>query len=1009
MQDKKMKALGLLTALSLAVCLIASGIVSDTDSSYAATSSLKWTQIPIPDEDDMQLYPGSDVGPMAVSPDGSAVFAAANSSGVWSLLKSIDQAFTWQGTGLSAAMATMVDTGAIVVVKLSPNWNVDGFIFVATENSVYYSDDRGRTFEAMATDNLGTIFDAGTDVITSLDIGEHDDFPEGLVVAVGTRDPLATVGGGVYVFNGSAWEDQSVGTYDVLAVGLSPSYATDETIVAVVSNSSDTVVRTKYNTWDAIVSPIITDSNGSALVSYRACIGFPSDFNPVSFYNLSVGLSAVAPGGDVFRIVVSGGSGNVTDLDVSTKGASPSSVNIWSIAVSGSSEDAVLLAGAESPTVTAYGSIFVFGVMRSGSGWIWTPDSAENKQPTGEARATVIKTNSATYVGTSGNQSAVSVALGGVYTSWTSWNQRGLIDTVIDDPVNGGITDMSPSGGYFADGTMYITTMDTYTDDASLWYTQTEGRTWERVYCSTLTGSTCIFDMVRLGPDVVIVAERDSRRIWRSSDNCESFSNRKGTVEIGAGLPGGITAFAVGSNSSAYYAGDANGHVSWYDDSTVTWSWSSASEIPTSDSVVDLVLTDDGDIYAGTNQGGVYKASDTDFTFVQVGPDTPGAPGDIVHVAPDLYDTSYVYAGIQGGAASQGIWRFDQSDDEAQWEHIADAADVGDISSLACDSEYGMLYAVSVSTGTGWRSINPRTAKGDPLFEEIHEGLGVGDSVVRNLHLVSAPILLFAVGGASYTQIWITSDEMVRMKLLSPEDGSESEGMILDVEDEAFLGRAILELKWKEIQGADSYEVQIGYDEGLDSPVEDMSYYAGGTPYADGTVKTAYLWPGSRYYWRVRVVAPYMSQWSDTWSFTTPLGLMISMPELLSPLPGQENVYLRPALQWSSCVDATGYELILAMNCDWENPVLNLSGEDAISNTAYQLMFSLAKNTDYCWKVRGVNDITHSPWSDSLSFTTGVIEQVEDEGLPVWVWVIVALAAVFMLSILVLIMQSRKY
>ena len=84
MRDKRMKALGLFTALSLAVCLVASGIVSNIGSSYAATISLNWTRINIPVVDDMQLYPGSDVGPMAVTPDGGTLFAAVKVGGNWS-------------------------------------------------------------------------------------------------------------------------------------------------------------------------------------------------------------------------------------------------------------------------------------------------------------------------------------------------------------------------------------------------------------------------------------------------------------------------------------------------------------------------------------------------------------------------------------------------------------------------------------------------------------------------------------------------------------------------------------------------------------------------------------------------------------------------------------------------------------------------------------------------------------------------------------------------------------
>ena len=135
------------------------------------------------------------------------------------------------------------------------------------------------------------------------------------------------------------------------------------------------------------------------------------------------------------------------------------------------------------------------------------------------------------------------------------------------------------------------------------------------------------------------------------------------------------------------------------------------------------------------------------------------------------------------------------------------------------------------------------------------------------------------------------------------------------------------------------------------------------------------------------------------------------MPELLGPKAGQTNVIINPLLQWNSSVDATSYELILAANCDWDHPVHNLSGESAIRapTTAYQVPSNLAKNTSYCWKVRGINTITRSPWSDTGTFTTGFTAGTENVGLPVWVWVIIVLVAVFILSILVLITQSRRY
>ena len=1054
MQDKKMKGLGLFTAVSLAVCLVASCIVSNAGSSYAATNSLKWTRITIPVVDDNQLYPGSDVGPMAVTPDGETVFAAVRDevTGTWDLLESIDSAFSWQDTGLSDAMAAQspADISDIVAIELSPSWNDDDTIFVATKNRVYYSEDRGSTFDALVHVPK-TVYDIDAVppvvppyyVISSLALGL--DSSGRVVVAVGTHDSALVVPfhGEVYILDTGVWSAPYPIGAAVLAVGLSPSYADDQAVIAVVTDGIQTKVRTKRlaGGWGlTIPDAIFKDQDSNDFWSNKACIGLPDDYNATSLAHsvrtCFVGLWGVGPLwpawdplGDVFRI--NGGwmsASTVTDLNVrgNVSASDPSETDIWSMAVSGSTSNMTIIAGTVRLSLGISPQFLVYTSSDSGVSWYPQDDDyISYKQPTGEELATVVMTSSVAYAGTFGDQSAVSVASsaqgqGGV--PFYSWNQRGLIDTSIDE-----ISDMSPSTAYQADGKMFITTRDaTPPGDTSLWRTVNEGRDWERVYCSTLTADstlspTCMFNTVKtVSGGAVVLAQIGGSGVIPSTDDGATFRFDFLNPYIG-NVPGSITAFAV-KDASTYYAAVAGGVVAGWTDDSGAWTPAPLSEIPSTDTVVDIVLTGGGDIYAGTNNGGVYKDSGGDLVFAPVDPKNgqPGLTGDIVHVASNPCDDNFIYAGIQG---TQGIWRFDLGDDAAEWEQIADGAEVGNISSIVCSDCIGMdgvLYAVSISKGTGWRSVNPTATKEAPMFEELKSGLGTGDSVKRGLKIVSGDSsnLLFAVGGASYTQLWTASDEIVKMKLLAPKDGTEAYGDIM--EDKASLGRARVMLQWKQIPGAESYEVQIGFDSELDSPVSDMSYYTDGTPYTEGNVTVVYPWLGTKYYWRVRmgkagpsgtVGAPYSSQWSDIWSFTTPLGPALAMPELLGPKAGQTNVIINPLLQWNSSVDATSYELILAANCDWDHPVHNLSGESAIRapTTAYQVPSNLAKNTSYCWKVRGINAITRSPWSDTGTFTTGFTAGTESVGLPVWVWVIIVLATVFILSVLVLITQSRRY
>jgi hypothetical protein len=131
----------------------------------------------------------------------------------------------------------------------------------------------------------------------------------------------------------------------------------------------------------------------------------------------------------------------------------------------------------------------------------------------------------------------------------------------------------------------------------------------------------------------------------------------------------------------------------------------------------------------------------------------------------------------------------------------------------------------------------------------------------------------------------------------------------------------------------------------------------------------------------------------------------------LSPTEGLTGVSLTPPLQWSSAVEATGFELVVAANCDWSNTIINLTGSSALgAETAYQITQSLQQGTNYCWKVRAVNadTVTNSPWSDTGTFTTLVIPVPVEEGTPVWVWVVIALSAVLLVGVVVLIVRTRR-
>jgi hypothetical protein len=260
---------------------------------------------------------------------------------------------------------------------------------------------------------------------------------------------------------------------------------------------------------------------------------------------------------------------------------------------------------------------------------------------------------------------------------------------------------------------------------------------------------------------------------------------------------------------------------------------------------------------------------------------------------------------------------------------------------------------------------------------------------------------VFAIGGAAQDELWAYIDTLIQPTLISPADGATAAGTILQGN-----AMALLSIRWEEMSKATMYEYQVAYDTGFGSiAVEDDT--------VEGTQATIQLFLGEKYYWRVRAVEPIVSQWSDVWTFTTPLGPASVKPIVTYP-GAQDSHYgipLTPTLTWTSTVECTGYELMVAKNCDWSDPIINLTGSSALgTDTGYAITQALDEGTNYCWKVRAINDDTGtaSPWSDTGTFTTIVIEEEEEEGTPVWVWVVIALSAVLLVGVVVLIIRTRR-
>jgi hypothetical protein len=94
-----------------------------------------------------------------------------------------------------------------------------------------------------------------------------------------------------------------------------------------------------------------------------------------------------------------------------------------------------------------------------------------------------------------------------------------------------------------------------------------------------------------------------------------------------------------------------------------------------------------------------------------------------------------------------------------------------------------------------------------------------------------------------------------------------------------------------------------------------------------------------------------------------------AVPSLISPLDGQTGVQTSPLFSWSQEQGALTYQLQVAENNLFNNPVVDISGITETSSS----VSGLDNNTLHYWRVRATNLAGNSEWSLPRSFTTETI------------------------------------
>jgi len=633
-----------------------------------------------------------------------------------------------------------------------------------------------------------------------------------------------------------------------------------------------------------------------------------------------------------------------------------------------------------------------------------------------------------------GDTALVSAVVPNTNVTWTE--TAGTVTAQEANDIDGDMT-VGASGASF---TMY---------DASnlgaLW--QRIGKHWERILSYATPGVTDTLFQCNMQPmdgSALFAADLNNAAIWRSTDGGATWPKKISTKDF--------LTWVTPVSSTTLYTGHADGEIWWTTRSGTGWNKPDDSEIPGAAMVVSVTVM--GDIVTcGTNQGSVFISSDGGENVERVGKTGPFDMGDMVLEGPDLGfgANGMLYA---TGIGLPEVYRceVDLGDPtDAEWIQIDDYQDsTGDVeyddttlgasSPPICLPPSGILYIGDIAPANGdmgglWRSTNP-TADVDsvvpPYFERENNGLDPGDMVILMALDLAPPalaptIFFWNITAPYYDQIVMFTDILnVGVPLASPTADETGVGLLAegDVYPE-------VSLFWQEMAGATSYQYQLAIDPDFKTQIDLSGFNNGFTKSLASPPLT--LHPNTTYYWRTRVAnessligAPLISPWSETWKFKTAIGAAMARPILQAPEAGEHDVPLVPTFEWSGIEWAEVYEYELALDPTtgaggyFADPLVSLTGTNALVSTAWKCDRTLDYNTRYYWQVKAIGVDTDTPWSDVGTFTTmsepapptevgpEIVIPPAEEITPAWIWAIVIIGAILVIAVIVLIVTTRR-
>jgi photosystem II stability/assembly factor-like uncharacterized protein len=445
--------------------------------------------------------------------------------------------------------------------------------------------------------------------------------------------------------------------------------------------------------------------------------------------------------------------------------------------------------------------------------------------------------------------------------------------------------------------------------------------------------------------------------------------------------PQSIVDLTVEDEDTVYIA-LPGGFVRKSTDAASTWQRSVHSDLS---EINMLTVAEGGTVLVGSRNGEVAYSLDGGDTFSEV-PDDVGA-GDVQVMA----DINYRENGIIYASTDEGVYRWSIGVSTG-WYRIVDESGV---EGLALANE-GTLYALK-SDKYVIRLLDPSTSNG------------------AEIDLIDLPAagrfpVLILLSSSEQNEVWTidTANDVICyftdiLYEVTPVLDTPADGATIALGACACVNH--LSLSWNRLPEATTYEAAIYLDSNCTQRVWLGNSDSTSIMLGDNSTQ---LISGRTYYWRVRIVAPLKSPWSEPRSFTIGVGHV----QPISPIGGTNDMPVSDiGFSWTSASSATKYEFTLSQNADLTDPIATVR----VSSSAYTYAGTLDYDGSYFWGVR-ITEPAVGPLSVSTFRTKTFPVEVSPTGrvetasviTPIWVWTIIGICAALITVTLVLIFRKRQ-